>query len=86
MQLYLRIAKLLMDGGETDLAEEYVNRASLQQTENKNDLVAIELKALNARVMDAKRRFIDAAQRYYEISQVNNLHNLEIANLLFMEA
>ncbi|PAV56288.1 hypothetical protein WR25_15712 [Diploscapter pachys] len=85
MQLYLRIAKLLMDGGETDLAEEYVNRASLQQTENKNDSVAIELKALNARVMDAKRRFIDAAQRYYEISQVNNLHNLEIANLLFME-
>ena len=60
-----------MDGGEIDLAEEYVNRASLQQTENKNDSVAIELKALNARVMDAKRRFIDAAQRYYEISQVN---------------
>ncbi|CAD6195644.1 unnamed protein product [Caenorhabditis auriculariae] len=69
-QLCIRITQLLLAAGEIDEAEQFVNRTSVLLVDSKNEELVIEHKALQARVLDAKRRFIDAAQRFYELSVV----------------
>ncbi|VDM57852.1 unnamed protein product, partial [Angiostrongylus costaricensis] len=78
MGLYLRIGRLLLDIGDCAEAEKYVNR---------DDsilivyiLVAIVvlliwecLQAIYARVLDGRRKFTDAAQRYHELSLIEDL-------------
>ncbi|CAL2042201.1 CBN-CSN-4 protein [Caenorhabditis brenneri] len=72
--LCIRITKLLLDCGEIDEAEQYVNRTSLLMVEvAANPEIQIEHKALQARVCDAKRRFVEAGQRYYELSVTEQL-------------
>ncbi|EFO94751.1 hypothetical protein CRE_10647 [Caenorhabditis remanei] len=74
--LCIRITKLLLDCAEIDEAEQYVNRTSLLMIEvgsTANPEIQIEHKALQARVCDAKRRFVEAAQRYYELSVTEQL-------------
>ncbi|CAO4375906.1 unnamed protein product [Caenorhabditis nigoni] len=72
--LCIRITKLLLDCGEIDEAEQYVNRTSILMVEvAPNPEIVIEHKALQARVCDAKRRFVESAQRYYELSVTEQL-------------
>nr|CDJ84017.1 Proteasome component region PCI domain containing protein [Haemonchus contortus] len=73
MALYLRIGRLLLDSGDHAEAEQYVNRASLLQTEKDCDSFNVEYKAIYARVLDGRRKFTDAAQRYHELSLVVDL-------------
>ncbi|KAK6030852.1 PCI domain protein, partial [Ostertagia ostertagi] len=73
MALYLRIGRLLLDSGDYAEAEQYVNRASLLQTEKDCDSYNVEYKAIYARVLDGRRKFTDAAQRYHELSLVVDL-------------
>ncbi|KIH63785.1 PCI domain protein [Ancylostoma duodenale] len=73
MALYLRIGRLLLDSGDCAEAEQYVNRASLLQTEKDCDAFNVEYKAIYARVLDGRRKFTDAAQRYHELSLVTDL-------------
>ncbi|WKY06350.1 hypothetical protein Q1695_006503 [Nippostrongylus brasiliensis] len=73
MALYLRIGRLLLDSGDYAEAEQYVNRASLLQTEKDCDAYNVEYKAIYARVLDGRRKFTDAAQRYHELSLVVDL-------------
>ncbi|KAK6748702.1 hypothetical protein RB195_001362 [Necator americanus] len=73
MSLYLRIGRLLLDSGDYAEAEQYVNRASLLQTEKDCDVFNVEYKAIYARVLDGRRKFTDAAQRYHELSLVADL-------------
>ncbi|CAJ0602029.1 unnamed protein product [Cylicocyclus nassatus] len=73
MALYLRIGRLLLDSGDCAEAEQYVNRASLLQTEKDCESFNVEYKAIYARVLDGRRKFTDAAQRYHELSLVNDL-------------
>lgn len=72
-QLCIRITKLLLDCNEIDEAEQYVNRTSLLMVDVAIPEITIEHKALQARVSDAKRRFVEAAQRYYELSATDVL-------------
>ncbi|CAJ0929054.1 unnamed protein product, partial [Mesorhabditis belari] len=69
MEMYLRMGQLYLEGDATDDAESSATRASLLQAEAKDEELNIEHKALMARVLDRRRRFIEAAQRYYELSQ-----------------
>uniref|UniRef100_A0A1I7X792 COP9 signalosome complex subunit 4 n=1 Tax=Heterorhabditis bacteriophora TaxID=37862 RepID=A0A1I7X792_HETBA len=73
MSLYLRIGRLLLEAGHCCEAEQYVNRASLLQAEARSDRLNIDHKVVYARVLDSKRKFIDAAQRYHELSLLSEL-------------
>ncbi|CAI5449737.1 unnamed protein product [Caenorhabditis angaria] len=72
-QLCIRITKLLLDCNEIDEAEQYVNRTSILMVECNNPEITIEHKILQARVSDAKRRFVEAAQKYYELSTIDQI-------------
>ncbi|KJH45783.1 PCI domain protein [Dictyocaulus viviparus] len=73
MELYLKIGRLLLESGDYAEAEQYVNRASMLQAEKDCDVYNVEYKAIYARVLDGRRKFTDAAQRYHELSMVVNL-------------
>ncbi|VDD92486.1 unnamed protein product [Enterobius vermicularis] len=78
MRTYLRIAQLALSYGDAAEAEAYINRASMLQTDAKSD----ELNALYARVLDHRHKFIEAAQRHYELSLMPALLTSEKMNAL----
>ncbi|KHN77487.1 COP9 signalosome complex subunit 4 [Toxocara canis] len=77
MRTYLRIAQLALEYGDAADAEAFVNRASMLQNDAKNEQLNVMYKAQYARVLDHRRKFIEAAQRYYELSLVPLLTNSE---------
>uniref|UniRef100_A0A8L2Q0P3 COP9 signalosome complex subunit 4 n=1 Tax=Rattus norvegicus TaxID=10116 RepID=A0A8L2Q0P3_RAT len=58
-------------------AEAYINRASLLQNESTNEQLQIHYKVCYARVLDYRRKFIEAAQRYNELSYKTIVHESE---------
>lgn len=68
LETYLKIAKLYLENEEPVQAEAYINRASLLQADSNNEELQIHYKACYARVLDYRRKFIEAAQRYNELS------------------
>ncbi|CAI4222056.1 unnamed protein product [Auanema sp. JU1783] len=67
MGLLLRIGKLLLDVDQVSEAEGYINKASMLQ-EDKTDAISVKFKMIYSQLLDRKRKFCDAAQRYYECS------------------
>jgi len=82
--IYLKIAQLNLENEDPVQAEIYINRASLlKKHENgDNDELSILYKVCYARVLDYRRRFIDAGQRYNELSYNVNIHESERMNAL----
>lgn len=39
---------------------------------SQNEELELQYKTSYARILDAKRRFLEASQRYYELSQIGN--------------
>ncbi|GFO39397.1 cop9 signalosome complex subunit 4 [Plakobranchus ocellatus] len=68
LETYLKIARLFLEDEDANQADAYINRASLLQAESKNEELQIMYKACYARVLDFRRKFIEAAQRYNELS------------------
>ncbi|KAK6170615.1 hypothetical protein SNE40_018970 [Patella caerulea] len=68
LQTYLKIARLYLEDDDPVLAEAFINRASLLQADSQNEELQIHYKACYARVLDYRRKFIEAAQRYNELS------------------
>lgn len=68
LETYLKIARLYLEDEDSAQAEAYINRASMLQTETKNENLQIMYKVCYARVLDYRRKFIEAAQRYNELS------------------
>jgi COP9 signalosome complex subunit 4 len=68
LETYLKIARLYLEDEDSAMAEAYINRASMLQTETKNENLQILYKVCYARVLDYRRKFIEAAQRYNELS------------------
>ncbi|BFZ03267.1 hypothetical protein BsWGS_06306 [Bradybaena similaris] len=68
LETYLKIARLFLEDEDANQADAYINRASLLQAESKNEELQIVYKACYARVLDFRRKFIEAAQRYNELS------------------
>lgn len=69
------------------MAESYVNRASLLQSDTFDEQLQVYFKVCYARVLDFRRKFIEAAQRYNElsyrtiISESERMHSLQNAML-----
>ncbi|XP_043916318.1 COP9 signalosome complex subunit 4 [Protopterus annectens] len=77
LETYLKIARLYLEDDDPVQAEAYINRASLLQNESTNEQLQIHYKVCYARVLDYRRKFIEAAQRYNELSYKNIVHENE---------
>ena len=68
LETYLKIARLYLEDDDALQAESFINRASLLQADTKNEELLVLYKVCYARVLDYRRKFIEAAQRYNELS------------------
>ncbi|XP_011207309.1 COP9 signalosome complex subunit 4 [Bactrocera dorsalis] len=68
LKTYLKIASLYLKDDDSAQAEFYINRASLLQTETTDEELQVLYKKCYAHVLDYRRKFIEAAQRYNELS------------------
>lgn len=68
LETYLKIARLYLEDDDPVEAETYIKRASMLQAESTNEQLHILYKVCYARVLDYRRKFIEAAQRYNELS------------------
>lgn len=83
METYLDIAQLYLEDDDPVQADIYINRASLlQKTDGTTDALNIKYKVCYARVLDYKRRFLEAAQRYNELSYNTLIAEQERMNAL----
>lgn len=77
LETYLKIARLYLEDDDPVQAEAFINRASLLQAETKNEQLQVMHKVCYARVLDYRRKFIEAAQRYNELSYRTIIHEDE---------
>lgn len=66
--IYLRIAAYCLEDGDAVQAEAYVKRAALIASESSDPKAQLQYRVQQARILDAKRKFQEAAQRYTEVS------------------
>lgn len=69
----LRIARLFISAGLTEKAELYINRANTQLPQCMDEDVRLQHRFCQARILDSKRKFEDAAMKYYQLSQHPNI-------------
>jgi len=67
---YIKISQLYLEDEESVQAEMYINRASVDVTQVKDPMIQLRFKSCFARILDHKRKFIEAAGKYHELSQV----------------
>jgi len=77
LETYLKIARLYLEDEDPIQGEAYINRAAQLQTQTKNDSLQIIYAVCQGRVLDYKRKFIEAAQRYNELSYKTAIHDSE---------
>jgi COP9 signalosome complex subunit 4 len=70
VEKYVHIAQLYLEDDEPVQAEAYINRASLLMSAECEPGLRLRHKACYARVLDSKRKFLEAAIRYYQLSQI----------------
>ncbi|CAL8105362.1 unnamed protein product [Calicophoron daubneyi] len=68
MDIYLRIAEYYLKLHEISEAEAFVNRASLLQPECQDQQLLLRYKTAYAQLLDYKHKFLEAGQRYAELS------------------
>lgn len=68
----IKIAMLYLEDDDAVSAETYIKKASSLLSSCKNEELELQYKTCYARVLDSKRRFLEAATRYYELSQAGN--------------
>ncbi|KAI9320763.1 putative COP9 signalosome complex subunit [Dichotomocladium elegans] len=75
--IYIRIVRLLLEVDEAVMADAYLNRAALLIPNSSDFETALLFKLCQARILDAKRKFIEAATKYHELSYVPEVHQDE---------
>lgn len=66
----IKIAMLYLEDDDAVAAETYIKKASSLLSSCKSEELELQYKTCYARILDSKRRFLEAATRYYELSQV----------------
>jgi len=77
LETYLKIARLYLEDEDPVQGEAYINRAAQLQTQTKDSRLQILYKVCQGRVLDYKRKFIEAASRYNELSYKTIIHEDE---------
>ncbi|KAI8337271.1 hypothetical protein BC941DRAFT_353208 [Chlamydoabsidia padenii] len=73
LQIYIRIVRLLLEEDEAGAAEMYLNRAGLLILDSTDQFLNLTFKLSQARILDAKHKFLEACSRYHELSYVAQL-------------
>ncbi|KAI8088894.1 uncharacterized protein BX664DRAFT_279535 [Halteromyces radiatus] len=73
LQIYIRIVRLLLEEDEAVAAEAYLNRAGLLILNSDDFVLNLTFKLSQARILDAKRKFLEACSKYHELSYVGPL-------------
>eukprot|EP00898_Chlorokybus_atmophyticus_P003583 jgi/Chlat1/4225/Chrsp27S04247 len=66
----IKIAQLYLEDDDAISAETYIKKASFLLSTCKEEALDLQYKVCYARILDAKRKFLEAALRYYELSQL----------------
>ncbi|GLJ14883.1 hypothetical protein SUGI_0242150 [Cryptomeria japonica] len=66
----VQIARLYLEDDDAVNAEIFIKKASFMVSNSHDEALNLEYKVCYARILDMKRRFLEAALRYYEISQI----------------
>ncbi|RZC45551.1 hypothetical protein C5167_038502 [Papaver somniferum] len=66
----VKIASLYLEDDDAVNAETFTNKASFLVNNSKQEVLVLQYKVCAARILDLKRKFLDAALKYYEISQI----------------
>ncbi|KAI3841048.1 hypothetical protein MKX03_018279 [Papaver bracteatum] len=66
----VKIASLYLEDDDAVNAEAFTNKASFLVNNSKQEVLVLQYKVCAARILDLKRKFLDAALKYYEISQI----------------
>ena len=69
---FVDIAEMFLEDDQTIEADDYINRAAQFIAQNEDPYVTMRFKVSYARILDSKRRFLDAAVRYYELSCIQD--------------
>merc|ERR1711994_554241 len=77
LETYLKIARLYLEDEDPVQGEAYINRAAQLQTQTKDEHLQIIYKVCQGRLLDFKRKFIEAASRYNELSYKTIIHEGE---------
>lgn len=67
----VRIAMLYLEDDDPVSAEQFIKKASSLMGAAKDEVLELQYKTCYARIMDSKRRFLEAASRYYELSSLS---------------
>mmetsp|Transcript_772 Transcript_772/g.1010 ORF Transcript_772/g.1010 Transcript_772/m.1010 type:complete len:404 (-) Transcript_772:477-1688(-) len=67
-KFYVNVAELFLEAGETVEADKFLNRSAQVIHNCADENVRVRHKVSYARILDSKRKFLEAAQRYYELS------------------
>lgn len=67
---YVHIARLYLEDDDAVNAEIFIKKASFLVSSSHDEALNLEYKVCYARILDMKRKFLEAALRYYEISQI----------------
>eukprot|EP00039_Didymoeca_costata_P031989 m.36534 g.36534 ORF g.36534 m.36534 type:complete len:406 (+) comp9139_c0_seq2:222-1439(+) len=82
VRIYLRIAQLFLEDDDAVQAEAYVSRASLLTHELRDTDLKLNFKAQHTKIQDAKRKFVEAAAGYVQLSyQVTEDQRMEALRL-----
>jgi len=73
----LRVAELHLKNKNSVEAEAFINRASLFNNQTDDTRLKMKFKVCYAQVLDYRRKFLEAAQRYIEISYIGEISEVE---------
>lgn len=68
LKIYVRIIRCLLEEEEAISADTYLNRATSLIQPSTDAETVLHFKLAQARIFDAKRKFMEASQKYYELS------------------
>ncbi|XP_068654672.1 COP9 signalosome complex subunit 4 [Aristolochia californica] len=66
----VQIARLYLEDDDAVNAEVFINKASFLVSNSQQEVLNLQYKVCYARILDLKRKFLEAALRYYDISQI----------------
>ncbi|KAF5830942.1 hypothetical protein DUNSADRAFT_13825 [Dunaliella salina] len=68
LQMNIKIAMLFLEDDDPVSAEMFIKKASSLIAHSKDPAIELQYKTCYARILDSKRKFVEAALRYYELS------------------
>lgn len=70
---YIKIAMLYLEDSDHINAEVYIKKSASLIGNCPDDALQLQYKMCYARILDAKRRFLEVAMRYYELSSLDKM-------------